>query len=110
MKARVWRNRVTIICPACRVIEMAEGYSEPRAGEHEVPFGPPTGWTFDGNLESPTLSPSLLRTYTITGESTPKLVCHSFVRAGRIEYLGDCTHAMAGQTVELPEIAEVACD
>lgn len=29
-------------------------------------------------------------------------VCHSFVRAGRIEFLGDCTHALAGQTVPLP--------
>ena len=30
--------------------------------------------------------------------------CHSFVREGRIEFLGDCTHAMVGQTVDLPDI------
>lgn len=30
-------------------------------------------------------------------------VCHSFVRAGKIEFLGDCTHALAGQTVALPD-------
>lgn len=30
-------------------------------------------------------------------------VCHSFVRDGRIEFCGDSTHAMAGQTVELPD-------
>jgi hypothetical protein len=31
------------------------------------------------------------------------LVCHSFVTDGRIQFLGDCTHALAGQTVDLPE-------
>jgi hypothetical protein len=29
--------------------------------------------------------------------------CHSFVREGKIEYLGDCEHYLQGQTVELPE-------
>lgn len=29
-------------------------------------------------------------------------VCHSFVTDGRIQFLGDCTHALAGQTVDLP--------
>jgi hypothetical protein len=109
-KARVWKNRVTIICPACRDIERAEGYTD-IAGEHAVPFagdGAEPRWQFDGNLERPTLAPSLLRTYTVTGESTPKLVCHSFVRNGRIEYLNDCTHAMRGQTVDLPELPAAA--
>ncbi len=31
-------------------------------------------------------------------------LCHSFVRDGRIEFLGDCTHKLAGQTIELPEV------
>ena len=30
-------------------------------------------------------------------------VCHSFVTDGRIQFLGDCTHSLAGQTVDLPE-------
>ena len=30
-------------------------------------------------------------------------VCHSFVTDGRIQFLADCTHALAGQTVDLPE-------
>jgi hypothetical protein len=34
----------------------------------------------------------------------PSPLCHSFVRDGRIEFLSDCTHSLAGQTVELPEI------
>ena len=28
-------------------------------------------------------------------------VCHSFVTDGKIQFLGDCTHELAGQTVEL---------
>ncbi len=31
-------------------------------------------------------------------------VCHSFVRAGRIEFLHDSTHHLACQSVDLPEI------
>jgi len=27
--------------------------------------------------------------------------CHSFVTDGQIQFLGDCTHALAGQTVPL---------
>jgi hypothetical protein len=30
--------------------------------------------------------------------------CHSFLVDGQIQFLGDCTHALAGQTVPLPEI------
>src|SRR5436309_254590 len=31
----------------------------------------------------------------------PGDVCHSFVRDGLIEFLGDCTHPLAGRTVPL---------
>ena len=30
-------------------------------------------------------------------------VCHSHVRDGKIQFLGDCTHALKGTTVELPD-------
>jgi hypothetical protein len=29
--------------------------------------------------------------------------CHSFVTNGKIQFLADCTHKLAGQTVELPD-------
>lgn len=61
------------------------------------------GWDFNGDFERPTFSPSMLARCTLGPEKRPH-VCHSFVRDGRIEYLSDCTHAMAGQTVELPEV------
>jgi hypothetical protein len=31
-----------------------------------------------------------------------KKVCHSFVVDGRMQFLSDCTHVMAGQTVDIP--------
>ena len=32
----------------------------------------------------------------------PPEVCHSFITDGRIQFLNDCTHALAGHTVPLP--------
>jgi hypothetical protein len=71
------------ICPGCRE-------------EHVVG----TAWTYNGDPERPTFEPSI----KVTGGPDPKYCCHSFVRDGRIEFLSDCSHAMAGQIVELPEI------
>jgi hypothetical protein len=76
-------------------------------------------WDFDGNADAPTFSPSInvtgVRCMTddeyrraMAGEHikpTPR-VCHSFVRAGHIQFLGDCTHTLAGQTVALPDLPE----
>jgi hypothetical protein len=31
-------------------------------------------------------------------------ICHCFIRDGQIQFLLDCTHALAGQTVPLPPI------
>ena len=51
-------------------------------------------WTFDGNEESPTFAPSI----NIVGR------CHYHIRAGRIEFCGDSKHALAGKTVNLPDL------
>jgi hypothetical protein len=81
-----------------------------------------SGWTFDGNYDAPTLSPSVLVTnghfssHWKQGEScwctfnaerpdeTPSFTCercHSFVRGGQIEFLTDSSHALAGRTVPM---------
>lgn len=60
-------------------------------------------WGFNQNLEKPTLTPSVLITIE-RGERVPKVVCHSFIKDGNIEFLNDCTHHLAGKTVELPNI------
>lgn len=65
-----------------------------------------SGWGYNGDPERPTFTPSVLVTYngSDAGEGdAPPAVCHSFVTDGRIQFLGDCTHALAGQTVELPD-------
>lgn len=56
-------------------------------------------WDWDGNLESPTLSPSLLTTYGSVG-GVPRS-CHSFLRAGQWEFLPDSTHTLSGKTVPM---------
>lgn len=69
---------------------------------HKAPNG--ASWDFNGDMEKPTFSPSILSRYTFTPESgKPDIVCHSFVADGKIQFLGDCTHALAGQTVEIPD-------
>jgi hypothetical protein len=49
-------------------------------------------WSFNGNLERPTFTPSLLY---------PSLKCHLYVTDGTIRYLDDCAHALRGKTVPL---------
>jgi hypothetical protein len=61
-------------------------------------------WSFNGDMDSPTLSPSILMRCDSWGRDRTSICCHSFVRNGRIEFLSDCTHALAGQTVDLPGI------
>lgn len=49
-------------------------------------------WSFNGDFEKPTFRPSMLN--LTTGE-------HFFVTDGKIQYLSDCRHSMAGQTVDM---------
>lgn len=71
---------------------------------HKVNVGDGSGprWGYNGNAEKPTFTPSVLVTWNQRHE--PR-VCHTFVTDGRIQYLNDCTHALAGQTIDLPNFA-----
>jgi len=87
---------------------------------HSVRVEKPTDWQFNGDLESPTLNPSvLIRSGHYMNEHkqgdpcwcTAEIDtafhckrCHTFVRNGMIEFLSDCSHSFAGQTIELPEL------
>lgn len=55
-------------------------------------------WSFNGDYEKPTFSPSLL-----VFANDPDIRCHSFIRDGKIEFLMDSFHELKGQTVELPD-------
>lgn len=66
-------------------------------------------WTWDGNVEAPSFSPSMNIIINPKGHKhhNPNCstdVCHYFLKGGVIEYLGDCTHALRGQKVPLPEL------
>jgi len=87
-------------CPGC-------GYG------HEINVEPDrrgVKWLFDGNVSKPTFSPSInLKVNTPDmgkhyQSDYPSRVCHYFIRQGMIQFLGDCTHSLKGQTVELPDI------
>lgn len=73
----------------------------------DKPNGNGAQWTFDGNMENPTFSPSLLVSLKNGDPNKKPFICHSFIRAGKIQYLNDCTHKYAGQTVELPDLDSI---
>lgn len=79
----------------------------------------PDSWTFDGNLEQPTYSPSFrhsgMQRINQDGKWTGEWargadgkplpwVCHYILTAGVLNYCGDCTHALAGKSVPLPDL------
>lgn len=98
---------------------------EPEAGTVEMGFecpgcgcahtfrteGPAPVWKWDGDEDRPTFSPSLV---IETGPTDPSAWppghvpastrCHLFLRGGRLQFLSDCTHELAGQTVDLPDL------
>ncbi len=55
-------------------------------------------WNWNGDLEAPTLSPSVKHTYP---DGT---VCHYFIRGGLIEYCSDSAHSLAGRTVPMRDV------
>lgn len=60
-------------------------------------------WSFNGDVDQPTFKPSLLL-QTQWGKEKKEVRCHSYVTDGQIRFLNDCSHDMAGKTIELPEI------
>lgn len=105
-------GRVTFFCPGCKTT-------------HTIPYGEGLGprWDWNGSATHPTLTPSILVrsghhsdrhqegnacwcTYNAAHpdeEDTFECArCHSFVTNGSIQFLDDCSHALAGSTVPLP--------
>lgn len=69
--------------------------------EHHV-----RGWAWNRSRDTPTFSPSVKVTYNGSDagvDGAPPAVCHSFVTDGKIRFLEDSTHDLAGQTVDLPD-------
>ncbi|MBD2489029.1 DUF6527 family protein [Aulosira sp. FACHB-615] len=80
----------------------------PGCGNSHAPYIRPfkndkgASWTFNGDMNKPTFQPSILAKVERT-DGSKIMVCHSFVTDGRIQFLSDCTHELAGRTVDLPE-------
>jgi len=91
MKVRIFkhehseRTQYLYNCPGCGYEHAFSLKSE--GGHHE----------FNLDLDNPTVSPSLLQNFR------PDRICHSFIKDGHIQFLNDCWHELAGQTIELPD-------
>lgn len=96
-------------CPGCKTM-------------HMVRVEGPNAWGWNGSYDKPTFTPSVL---VRNGHHSPLhkpgdpcwcsfnaerpdeppdficTVCHSFVVDGQVQFLGDCTHHLANQTVAL---------
>lgn len=86
-------------CPACK-----EAHSYFTA-DSEKGHLYKSQWTFNGDVEKPTFTPSLLL-YDIPAPGQRTTLCHLFVTDGQIIYCGDCPHEYAGKTIPLPELPE----
>ena len=62
-------------------------------------------WTWNGDMNKPTVNPSIL---VQAGNLPGDVRCHSYVLDGKIQFLGDCTHELKGQTVDIPEWESVS--
>lgn len=73
----------------------------------ECNHGINAGWTVTYTDNKPTVNPSILVRWTkyFDYKNDPTkfkdMVCHSFIRNGKIEFLSDSTHALAGKTVDM---------
>lgn len=98
-------------CPGCE-----ETHHIPVAATHN----PGQNWGWNGNAEQPTFTPSVL---VRGGHFAPGWKegdgcwckpreggedwdfkcrqCHVFITDGKIQFLGDCSHTLAGQTVDM---------
>jgi hypothetical protein len=103
---------VAFKCPGCDTLHVL--YVKPFEPARPV-------WGFNGDGDAPTFTPSILYTSNRwTPEVTPENfkrwqserwpqtkvphICHSFITAGRIEFLPDSTHHLTGQTVDIPDM------
>jgi hypothetical protein len=85
-----WRT-VWMWCPGC---DHAKGIPVPGEDGALPPEGP--HWEWNGSLTSPSLTPSILQ-----HASGRMPQCHSYLTDGQWQFLSDCTHELASQTVPM---------
>lgn len=84
-------EELSFFCPGCE-------------RRHAVPVsrdGKGITWAWNGDRDRPSLNPSI---HVNANRECPEYhECHSFVVNGQIQFLNDCSHALAGTTHALPE-------
>lgn len=91
VSTKLWMNDTgytLFFCPGCE-------------RPHAVGVKGPGAWGYNDNPEKPTFTPSVGVNLDRSAPQLPR--CHSFVTDGRIQFLADSDHALAGQTVDLPD-------
>lgn len=100
---------LTFVCPGCQkfggsgILTQDAGLAIGGSGIHILPVNSAhvkPSWAWNGSLERPTLKPSIM-----TGRGTTAL-CHSYLTNGVFHFLGDCTHDLANQQVEMPDLPD----
>ena len=84
------KGSIVFWCPGCKSIHRI----------NVEPCGKECVWEYNGDPKKPTVSPSVLQ----YGSNDPEMTvprCHSFIRNGQIQFLSDCGHELAGQTIPL---------
>ncbi len=86
------------ICPGCGCLHGVRqaGWPMPQGLSVELQELFKEKWTFNENFEQPTITPS------IHIKDKGETVCHSFVNGGKIMFLQDSKHDLAGEIVDLP--------
>jgi hypothetical protein len=91
-------NHYAFECPGCE-----GGHMVRVSGDHPC-------WGWNGSLDAPTFTPSILVTYPANPNALEEFKewrterkCHSFITDGKIQFLGDSFHKLANQTVDLPD-------
>ena len=101
--SKFYRNdeHVAFNCPGCEC-----GHMIRISGAHPV-------WEWKGDLDNPTVSPSIRVSYPANPNALEEFkewrlerCCHMFVKDGKIQFLNDCTHLLAGLTVDIPDWEE----
>jgi len=78
-------------CPGCNSLHI-----------YAVNSGVPgKNWSFNGNVEKPSFSPSML-----INRGTPDKTCHYFLTDGVLQYCSDTAHHLKNQHVPLPPLPQ----
>lgn len=99
-----YHGELGFMCPGCKCMHFInDNLTEiPGLSDNHI-------WTFNGNFDKPTIRASVLQwryDYNQKTENYDIMIdrCHSFITDGKIEFLSDSMHALAGQTVEMEDI------